>query len=212
MQKKSLHSVLIASLSSVLIVSLVLVGYFYQNQTDLQAKLDQQIEKAAAAEDSIDDLERELSGIKSKQNAYENLPPLDPPSSLQDLAEEVIEEAAQESDRPASLPHLVVEPTVLDLGTISQQEGLVSGSFQLKNQGGSELKIYSTFSSCGCTTIPLKSKTIAAGESVDLDVEYDPNYFKGYLGQGDIEKQITIISNDPVNPFLKVALKTHVTP
>lgn len=111
-----------------------------------------------------------------------------------------------------SLPQITVEPTTVDLGTISQADGVAKASYKITNTGGSDLTIYSSFSSCGCTTAPIKNKTLTPNESTVLEVEYDPNYFKGLLGQGEIEKRITIISNDPNNAFYKVYLKINVIP
>lgn len=219
MKKFNKSNTLIGALSVLLIASLVTIGFLYTDQKDLKGQLDSQIEKASASDNSLDSLRSDIAELKKELSASTKQLNESLPSGLLELPElpefPTIEPPAVDTSntvRSPSMPNLEVNPKTVNLGTISQADGVVKSNYNITNSGGSDLKIYSTFSSCGCTTVPLKNKIIKAGESVDLEVAYDPNYFKGALGLGEIEKTITIISNDPINPFLKVNLIGVVIP
>lgn len=207
----------------VLLISTALLGaHFYFSNQSLNEELDKQVREVKASDNSISDLQKQLNALKKELAAATSGPtaaPISSTLSLSDLLPPELKGEPTSDEEPAvepvghmTLPRIHVEPSVLDLGTIRQADGVVKGNFKITNMGGSELKIYSTFSSCGCTVVPLKNKIIAPGVTIDLAVEYDPNYFRGYLGLGNIEKRITIISNDNSNPFYKVYLKANVIP
>jgi len=221
-QFKRKHSFMIAGLIALLISMASLGAHFYFSNQSLQKELVKQVREVKASDNSISDLQKQLTALKKELEAAKSGPttaPISPTLSLSDFLPPELRGDPVPDEAPAvelvghiTLPRIHVEPTVLDLGTIRQADGVVKGNFKITNTGGKELKIYSTFSSCGCTTVPLKNKTIAPDETIDLAVEYDANYFKGYLGLGNIEKTITIISNDNSNPFYKVRLKANVIP
>jgi hypothetical protein len=198
----------------VLLVIVVLVaGYLYQSNGNLKNELhSEQVERV----DSLDRLQNELAALKEELTGAQGQLTASLANPKLDEVDETskIEEKEGSSVRTSlsSLPRLKIDQDQIDLGTIRQADGVVKAHYSLTNEGGGDLKIYSTFSSCGCTTAPLKDKTLRPGQTVELITSYDPNYFKGILGLGEIEKRITIISNDPVNPFYKVYLKVNVTP
>ena len=110
-------------------------------------------------------------------------------------------------------PILNANPDVVDFGSISKQNGSVSNSIELKNEGSEDLRISYTLSSCGCTAGNIEEPiTLAPGETYDLEISYDPNYYGPGLGEGHIEKTITIISNSVGSMFYRVNVVANVTP
>lgn len=135
------------------------------------------------------------------------------------------------SDNP---PKIEIENPRYDFGTVSQAEGIVSTIFNIKNAGGSDLIIDNMDSSCMCTTASLiyegeegpkfgmsmhgenpkdYSLSIPPGETAQLKVYYDP------LAHGIQEKpevkitrEITVISNDPVDFQKKVRIELTQVP
>jgi hypothetical protein len=91
-------------------------------------------------------------------------------------------------------PIIQFERTEYNAGEIIQGQNL-KYSFVFKNTGKSELEIESAKASCGCTATAPKEKTIAAGGSSQIDMDFDS---RGKMG--DQHKTITVRTNDPVNP------------
>lgn len=105
-------------------------------------------------------------------------------------------------------PKLMVEQRLKDLGTILDGEK-VPVSWSLKNEGDADLVIEKAVSSCGCTVVRLKEEeyTLAPGKTLELKAMFDSS------GRRDAQsKIITVISNDPVEPELKLELKAIVEP
>lgn len=208
-----------------LVLSLVGIGSLYQSNQTLKGELNRELKQSAESVDSLVDMRAEIEKLKkelttSKQKLSASMNPFAvkvPTTPYNQKTEEASEESTEVTETEDQrinplLPHIVVTPEILDLGIIRQADGIVDATYKITNNGGTNLKIYSSFSSCGCTTAPLKNKILKPGESTDLDVQYDPNYFKGSLGLGEIEKRITIISSDPSNSFYKIYLKINVIP
>ena len=99
-----------------------------------------------------------------------------------------------------------VDKQVFNFGTIEEAKGLASHVFQIKNTGDAPLVISRVTASCGCTRPEWTKKPIAAGESGELKVTYNP---KGR--PGPFYKTITIYSNAG-KPRYNVAIKGNVTP
>ena len=102
----------------------------------------------------------------------------------------------------ASEPNLQVAAAVADFGEISV--GLVQRMIvSLSNTGGADLEISSLST---IRTGPFESRVdaplvIAAGESLDLEVTFQPQT------GGDKADTLTIVSDDPDSPVLEVALR-----
>lgn len=190
-----------------LTTSLGVSAYFYNSNQSLQNKLIDQQEKVKESEEKVDDLSKKIKAVQKPLRDIKESPK--PTSEKAELSEQSIKNKVTS---PSALPRIEASPKVLDLGVIRQQDGVAKGKIKITNTGGQDLKIYSALSSCGCTTAEIKNKILAPGEGFDLPVEYDPNYFKGFLGQGEIEKKITILSNDPSSSFYSAILKTTVIP
>ena len=93
----------------------------------------------------------------------------------------------------------------LDRESVPTGEELV-GHLQLTNVGNEPLHIRGVQTSCGCTTLRLKQRRIAPGDSVQLDFVVDT---RGKLGR--IEKTITLHTNEPDSPHV-VTVVFHALP
>jgi len=82
----------------------------------------------------------------------------------------------------------------------------LSGHLQLRNIGTTLLRIRGVRSSCGCTTLRLRQRKLAPGESVPLDFVVDT---RGKLGR--VEKTITLHTNEPDSPHV-VTIAFHALP
>jgi mono/diheme cytochrome c family protein len=78
-------------------------------------------------------------------------------------------------------------------------------TFKITNRGTALLLLNGAFSSCGCTVPKLTVKQLKPGESTNLDVVVDTT-----MKQGRITKIVSINSNDPLTPTLKIYLSMTV--
>lgn len=121
---------------------------------------------------------------------------------------------------------ITVENDTVDWGEIKIDNGLAVANFELKNSGSETLKLFSGTTSCACTKAKVvtnddssgyfgmhsKSKEvieIKPGESAQLVAEFDPAYH-GPTGIGPINRQVTMSTNDPDNPEVKVFMLGNV--
>jgi hypothetical protein len=93
----------------------------------------------------------------------------------------------------AAQPRLTLDPLSLELGTLSQDE-TVNSEITIRNDGDAPLVIQEVRSSCGCTVTDLKTTELAPGESTPLIITFHSEKF-----QGEQNKSIQIVSNDPQN-------------
>ena len=101
-------------------------------------------------------------------------------------------------------PSLNVEQVIEEKSVLTGKE--IKGKLVLKNKGDELLKILGVSSTCGCTTLKLKERSINPGNVVDLNFVVDT---RGKLGM--VEKTITIHSNDPETPWEEV-VSFHALP
>jgi cytochrome c-type biogenesis protein CcmH/NrfF len=134
------------------------------------------------------------------------------------------------AELPADRPVLVVEPMLVNLGKIPITGGLVNARFTVRNAGQSDLTITGLQTSCGCTTVVLKttggtspifgansatnptgwSAVLAPGEEALLIATFDPMAHGG-SATGKFRRGISVISDDPLNSRLDVAFDVEVT-
>lgn len=87
------------------------------------------------------------------------------------------------------LPILSFERTTYDFGEVVQGERLTY-SFKFKNTGKSNLIIYSSEASCGCTTSTPPKAPIRPGESGEITVTFDSK-----TQFGKVTKRILVAAN-----------------
>ncbi len=103
-------------------------------------------------------------------------------------------------------PLLVVEPgEVCDLGRVKENTGSYDFLFNLRNDGDAELTIAKVRPGCGCTTVSLARKELAAGESVELKAK-----LKTEGNEGEMLKAIWVDSNDEKNPQCLLTIKVRL--
>ena len=78
-------------------------------------------------------------------------------------------------------------------------------TFNLTNDGKSDLQIRNVRSSCGCTAVAPSKKVVAAGETVPIKVTFDS---RGKRGRQS--KSITVITNDPKNPTSTLRISSNI--
>ena len=149
-----------------------------------------------------------------------------------------LERLANESDRlalreqlqanaPKDAPRIAVNETKKDLGTVRQQNGVVTTEFTIKNDGKSDLVIDKLSSSCGCTSASLVyqgtegprfymaghghdnpdaswQEIIAPGNEAIVKVYYDPTVHPDLTGP--VTRTVSVHSNDPVDFETKLTI------
>lgn len=121
-----------------------------------------------------------------------------------------------------------INPLEYNLGDISMAAGPVTKTYEIKNNGDTELKIDKIWTSCDCTTallrivdrvspelgmhtkLPLWSEKLAPGETGFLDLTFDPA-FHGHEGVGQITRAAYISTSDLQNSKAEVRLIANVT-
>lgn len=208
------------------LIIIILIGIFAAYLMTSNASLKASITETQDADnDRIEELEKKLDALTQPQQDPVDIQVSKAAETPQFMDEDALLDSffagnpspiiteIDSSEDSKSGPVLTVDPEVFDLGTISKQDGLATATFNLLNEGGSDLTISYAFTSCGCTVAPLKEeKVLKPGESYPLDVSYDPNFYGPNFELGYIEKTVTILSNYSAKPFYKVKLKANVTP
>ncbi len=104
----------------------------------------------------------------------------------------------------ANAPVAVFSEKQHDFGQMTQGDKK-DHTFQLKNDGRSELIIRNVRSSCGCTAVAPAKKVIAPGESAPIKVTFNS---RGKRGRQS--KSITVITNDPKTPTSRLRVSCNV--
>ena len=113
------------------------------------------------------------------------------------------------------LPHMtdleIAKATRLDFDTKMHDYGnvkegeTVKYSFKFHNKGKKDLKIYQVKSTCGCTAPDPKKTELKPGESSEIEVTF---YSAGKHGRET--RDITVFSNDPMNPEMIIQISANV--
>ncbi len=94
------------------------------------------------------------------------------------------------------------------LGEVSEDAGMVKGSYSMQNSTPSPIVILKATTDCGCLKVSFPTRPIAAGESASIDFEYNP---KGY--PGGVARSILLYTNlSATAPSAKLTLSGRVKP
>ena len=106
-------------------------------------------------------------------------------------------------------PIIWLESHAIDLGLVSNYEKTYS-KMRVENRGTQDLKLTKINTTCPCTQgkIDPDKAIIPPGGSAEIDIQLDPMRMGGFTST----KTLTIFSNDPQNPQIKVDVSAHVTP
>ncbi|MEM7480522.1 MAG: DUF1573 domain-containing protein [Acidobacteriota bacterium] len=102
-------------------------------------------------------------------------------------------------------PQVVLPKPVFDAGVTPKGEK-ITHDFSIRNEGAADLMIVDVRPACGCTIAEF-DKTIAPGASGKIHAVLDTTTFAGPISKG-----ITVLTNDPANPRLELAIKADVQP
>ena len=112
--------------------------------------------------------------------------------------------AAAAATPPAAAPKIQFDKTVYNFGTTSLVDS-VTGTFTFQNAGAADLKIGKPQPSCGCTVASVKPDVVKPGEKGELV------FTVRVSGQrGQLEKHITVPSNDPQSSSVSLAIKVEM--
>ena len=101
-------------------------------------------------------------------------------------------------------PRLSLAEPDFDFGRIGPVQ-IVTHRFKASNTGSAPLTIANLAASCGCTSTVLGRKTLAPGESTELEVTFNP------AGQhGVTRKAVQVFSDDPVAPAQTLTFQADV--
>jgi hypothetical protein len=78
-------------------------------------------------------------------------------------------------------------------------------TYMIENKGTDTLRIIKVTPTCGCTSAPLGKSDIGPGDSTNLDVFFDSGKFSG-----KVTKKISILSNDPKDPYTDITFTAQV--
>ena len=81
------------------------------------------------------------------------------------------------------LPKLVWKVNRIDLGTILQEDGLQSVTFEYTLSQGAAFAIEEILADCGCTTMKFSKDSIAIGQSGKVLVDFDPSSAFGFFSK-----------------------------
>lgn len=101
-------------------------------------------------------------------------------------------------------PHLLAEAPEHSFGRIAEGSK-TEHTFRFQNSGDQPLLISKVRSSCGCTAALLSADRLAPGEWGELKTTFNS---KGF--QGQVNKTVSVYSNDPEQPTTRFRLQGEV--
>jgi hypothetical protein len=100
-------------------------------------------------------------------------------------------------------PSIFLSSDVVDYGEIKKgAEG--TKEVEVVNKGSQPLLLTSCNGSCGCTVPTCPREPIMPGKSAKISIKYDTSRV------GPINKQVTVLSNDPANASKIIVVKGNV--
>lgn len=99
---------------------------------------------------------------------------------------------------------LSVDRATHDFGRISPFRRMVH-TFQLSNKGARPVKLLDLRPGCGCTVAQASESTVQPGATVGIQAVLDPATFRGKIRKG-----IEVLTDDPAQPRLFLALEAEV--
>lgn len=125
------------------------------------------------------------------------------------LAQQAGAQAGQESAQQGenAQPTFELQTPIIDLGTVLDTDP-TSGTIRFRNAGNAVLKVPEVRTTCGCTVAELPKNEFEPGESVELEVTFDP---RGKTA-GRQEQTVTFRTNDRANPMVAVKVRAFVKP
>ncbi len=120
------------------------------------------------------------------------------------LAQQSAGKPAQEVLTGKPLPHIVLDNISFDFGTVDEGVDL-KHTFRVTNSGTGLLKLFSAYSSCGCTIAKIEKKQLEPGESTNIAISVDTA-----MKQNKVTKTVSVCSNDAKTPVVTIFLSMNV--
>jgi ribosomal protein L23 len=121
-------------------------------------------------------------------------------------AQQAAPQEAQDGESNGQATFELLTP-IIDLGTILDTEP-ASGTIRFRNAGNAMLMVPNVGTTCGCTIAELPKNEFEPGESIELEVTFDP---RGKTS-GRHEQTVTFNTNDRANPRVAVKVRANVKP
>ncbi|HLG28986.1 MAG TPA: DUF1573 domain-containing protein, partial [Candidatus Brocadiales bacterium] len=113
-------------------------------------------------------------------------------------------DAGEAKLNPDEAPSIVFENPNHDFGIIYAGDK-VEHLFKFENHGKGNLVIKQVKTSCGCTAAASTKENIPPGGSSEIKAIFNPGQ-----DPGKIKKEITVTTNDPVTPLVKLSIAGNV--
>jgi hypothetical protein len=104
-------------------------------------------------------------------------------------------------------PKMILSETEFNAGLMPPAT-TISHTFMVKNEGTSELLINEVIPGCGCTVSSF-DRFIPPGTEGKVKVSVD--LYREWAGH-DVNKAVTVVSNDPVQPNVRLIMRAKVAP
>ena len=103
-------------------------------------------------------------------------------------------------------PNAQFEKKIHDFGTVKEEIGAVTTSFEFVNTGDAPLVIQRVTATCGCTTPKYTREPILPGDTGQVDVRYST-----FRRPGNFRKNVRVYTNVPDSVFV-LTVRGRVTP
>jgi hypothetical protein len=103
-------------------------------------------------------------------------------------------------------PKAVAVDPVWDFG-IQPQHATLTNNYTIRNAGDADLKIIRVISACQCAAVMPAKTVLGPGEETTIKVTMRTLTF-----EGRVTKLVTVVTNDPVQPNLKLTITGDVSP
>jgi len=126
--------------------------------------------------------------------------------SIAVLLAPILAAAATASRSGAMGPLLRISERKIDFGTVEQFQQ-IHHSLILSNEGDAPLRILKIDTSCGCTAGVPADSIVPPGKEVKIDVSFSTRDY-----EGEQEKTLTLHTNDPGEPLVRIDVVADVKP
>jgi phage shock protein E len=113
----------------------------------------------------------------------------------------------EETEKESLGPVASISSSEYGFGQILATDGIISTTFDLRNDGDEDLNILSLSSSCGCTTAEIQDEVILPGESTTITVYFNPNYHAE--PEGKFSRTVFVETDDPNNSELEFRISVE---
>ena len=102
------------------------------------------------------------------------------------------------------VPRLILEAPDFDFGEVTPGT-VLKHQFKATNAGDAALSISRLQPECGCTTAVVGKKTLAPGESTELEADFNT------AGEsGSVRKMVQVTSDDPASPVQNLYFEARI--